>query len=121
MATYVYETIPKNAKQKPRRFEVEQKMSDPPVSVCPKCKAKKVERLISRTSFQLKGGGWYGDLYASSKPGSSKGADKASSAESSTSSSDATTPSSAASSGDGGGSGTGGSKGSKKGKKSKAA
>ena len=28
MATYIYETIPKNSKQKPRRFEVEQKMSD---------------------------------------------------------------------------------------------
>jgi predicted nucleic acid-binding Zn ribbon protein len=29
MATYIYETIPKHSKQKPRRFEVEQKMSDP--------------------------------------------------------------------------------------------
>ena len=29
MATYIYETIPKNSKQKPRRFEVEQRMSDP--------------------------------------------------------------------------------------------
>ena len=28
MATYIYETIPKTSKQKPRRFEVEQKMSD---------------------------------------------------------------------------------------------
>ena len=28
MATYIYETIPKNSKQKPRRFEVEQKMSE---------------------------------------------------------------------------------------------
>ena len=36
MATYVYETIPKNAKEKPRRFEVEQKMSDPPLKVDPK-------------------------------------------------------------------------------------
>ena len=36
--------------------------------VCPKCKARKVERLISHTSFQLKGGGWYGDLYASKRP-----------------------------------------------------
>lgn len=31
MATYVYETIPKNPRQKPRQFEVEQKMSDPPL------------------------------------------------------------------------------------------
>lgn len=31
MATYVYETVPKDPKAKPRRFEVEQKMSDPPL------------------------------------------------------------------------------------------
>jgi predicted nucleic acid-binding Zn ribbon protein len=29
MATYIYETIPQKKGQKPRRFEVEQKMSDP--------------------------------------------------------------------------------------------
>lgn len=102
-------------------FEEWQKISDPPVSVCPKCKAKKVERLISRTSFQLKGGGWYGDLYASSKPGSSKGADKASSSESSSSTPESSSGAGTGSSGEGGGSGSSGSKGSKKGKKSKAA
>lgn len=35
MATYIYETIPKNPKQKPRRFEVEQKMSDPALTKDP--------------------------------------------------------------------------------------
>ncbi len=35
MATYIYETIPKNSKQKPRRFEVEQKMSDPALTKDP--------------------------------------------------------------------------------------
>lgn len=50
------------------KFEEWQKMSDPPVRTCPKCKKKKVEKLISQTAFQLKGGGWYSDLYASSKP-----------------------------------------------------
>ena len=35
MATYVYETIPSNPKQRPRRFEVEQKMSDPPLKKDP--------------------------------------------------------------------------------------
>ena len=50
-------------------FEEWQKMSDAPVRTCPKCKKKKVERLISRTAFQLKGSGWYADLYSSSKPG----------------------------------------------------
>jgi predicted nucleic acid-binding Zn ribbon protein len=29
MATYIYETIPQKKGQKPRRLEVEQKMSDP--------------------------------------------------------------------------------------------
>jgi putative FmdB family regulatory protein len=53
------------------RFEEWQKMSDPPVRTCPKCKTKKVEKLISQTSFTLKGGGWYSDLYGSSKPGAS--------------------------------------------------
>src|SRR5436309_3217287 len=49
-------------------FEEWQKMSDPPVRTCPKCKKKKVEKLISHTSFSLKGGGWYKDLYTSAKP-----------------------------------------------------
>lgn len=52
-------------------FEEWQKINDAPVRICPKCKKRKVERLISQTSFQLRGGGWYGDLYASKKPPSS--------------------------------------------------
>ena len=51
------------------RFEEWQKMSDKPIRVCPKCKSRKVEKLISQTSFSLKGGGWYSDLYAGPKPG----------------------------------------------------
>ncbi len=35
MATYVYETIPNKKGLKPRRFEVEQKMSDPPLTKDP--------------------------------------------------------------------------------------
>ncbi|HVZ71905.1 MAG TPA: zinc ribbon domain-containing protein [Polyangia bacterium] len=66
------------------RFEEWQKMSDPPVTVCPKCKKKKVEKLISATTFTLKGGGWYSDLYGSAKPGDSK---KSSGGDSSASSS----------------------------------
>ena len=61
------------------RFEEWQKMSDPPVRTCPKCKAKKVEKLISQTSFTLKGGGWYSDLYAGPKPGASSKSDSSSS------------------------------------------
>lgn len=36
MATYVYETVPSNPRVRPRRFEVEQKMSDPPLKKDPK-------------------------------------------------------------------------------------
>lgn len=46
MATYVYETIPKNPKAKPRRFEVEQRMSDAPLKVDPKT-GLPVRRVIS--------------------------------------------------------------------------
>jgi len=35
MATYVYETIPQKRTGVPRRFEVQQKMSDPPLKVDP--------------------------------------------------------------------------------------
>jgi putative FmdB family regulatory protein len=55
------------------QFEEWQKMSDKPIRTCPKCKAKKVEKLISHTSFTLKGGGWYSDLYAGPKPGAKSG------------------------------------------------
>jgi putative FmdB family regulatory protein len=51
-------------------FEAEQRISDDPIRTCPKCRARKVKRLISRTSFVLKGSGWYSDLYAS--PGAKK-------------------------------------------------
>ncbi|MDB6032215.1 MAG: conserved hypothetical cytosolic protein [Verrucomicrobiales bacterium] len=46
MATYVYETIPKSPKALPRRFEVEQKMSDPALKVDPQS-GLPVRRVIS--------------------------------------------------------------------------
>ena len=52
-------------------FEREQRITEDPVKTCPSCKARKVRRLISRTAFVLKGGGWYSDLYSSSKPSES--------------------------------------------------
>ena len=54
-------------------FERSQRITEDPVKTCPSCKAKKVRRLISRTAFVLKGGGWYSDLYSSSKPGADAG------------------------------------------------
>jgi putative FmdB family regulatory protein len=44
-------------------FEEMQRITDPPIAKCPKCK-RKVRRLISQTSFQLKGSGWYVTDYA---------------------------------------------------------
>jgi putative FmdB family regulatory protein len=60
-------------------FEREQRITEDPVRICPSCKARKARRLISRTSFVLKGSGWYSDLYSSpgSKPDAQKeGSDK---------------------------------------------
>lgn len=50
-----------------KEFEVEQRITDDPLKRCPNCRSPKVKRLISRTSFVLKGGGWYSDLYSSPK------------------------------------------------------
>src|SRR5262249_17724680 len=44
-------------------FEQTQRISDPPLDRCPTCR-RKVRRLISHTSFQLKGSGWYVTDYA---------------------------------------------------------
>ncbi len=50
-----------------RLTEVMQKVSDPPPAACPECGGGRMAKLVSRTSFQLKGGGWYSDLYSSPK------------------------------------------------------
>src|SRR5438067_5211102 len=54
-----------------REFEYQQRMADPDKTVCEACGGE-LERLISRTAFQLKGSGWYKDLYSSSKPAEAK-------------------------------------------------
>jgi putative FmdB family regulatory protein len=68
-------------------FEAEQRITDPPVKTCPECRGRKVRRLISRTSFVLKGSGWYSDLYSSkgarSEKDSGKGDDSGGAAKSS--------------------------------------
>jgi putative FmdB family regulatory protein len=58
-------------------FEREQRISDKPVKKCPACGAPQAKRLISRTSFVLMGGGWYGDLYSSTPPKKSETASDA--------------------------------------------
>jgi putative FmdB family regulatory protein len=79
-------------------FEREQRITEDPIKTCPKCKAPKARRLISATSFVLKGGGWYSDLYSS---GSAKKAEKSGSESSSTSESKGDSGKAASSSSDG--------------------
>lgn len=67
------------------RFDEIQKFSDPPLTACPKCAAQNVKKLISNTSFVLKGGGWYKDHYGL-KGGGGGGSDSSSSTPSSGSS-----------------------------------
>ncbi len=86
-----------------REFEYQQRMADPEKTVCEACGGK-LDRLISRTAFSLKGGGWYKDLYSSSKPEAAQkaeGGDKPSGGDA------PATPAAAApsSGGDGGGGG----------------
>jgi putative FmdB family regulatory protein len=54
-------------------FEEMQRITDPPLTKCPRCR-RKVRRLISSTSFQLKGSGWYVTDYA--RAGSNNRSDK---------------------------------------------
>jgi putative FmdB family regulatory protein len=68
-------------------FEEMQRITDPALERCPRCR-RKVRRLISSTSFQLKGSGWYVTDYARSgssgtpKKDSDTASDKSSDAKS---------------------------------------
>ena len=55
-------------------FEQSQRITDPALTKCPTCR-RKVRRLISSTSFQLKGTGWYVTDYARSGGKGGKSAD----------------------------------------------
>ena len=48
--------------------EVLQKISDPPITKCEKCRGK-MKKLISQSTFHLKGSGWYVTDYASKSGG----------------------------------------------------
>ncbi|HXV59405.1 MAG TPA: FmdB family zinc ribbon protein [Vicinamibacteria bacterium] len=77
MPIYEYE-----CKKCGHRFESIQKVSDPPLNRCVKCKGK-AERLVSSPAIQFKGSGWYVTDYARTNKAS--GDSKASEAEESTS------------------------------------
>lgn len=61
-------------------FEVTQRITENPLRKCPTCKGK-VERIVSRTSFILKGSGWYATDYA--KSGTGRKSDSSTSADTS--------------------------------------
>jgi putative FmdB family regulatory protein len=65
MPTYEYECTNGHV------FEVEQSITAEPLKRCKVCRAK-VQRLISRSHFILKGSGWYADGYGSKKSSSSE-------------------------------------------------
>ena len=78
-------------------FEAFQKITDEPLSQCKFCQGK-VEKLISQSSFQLKGSGWYLTDYArrnssgpSDKPKSSSTSEKAAETKTSAETSSAST------------------------------
>lgn len=60
-------------------FEEMQRITDPALERCPRCR-RKVRRLMSATSFHLKGSGWYVTDYA--RAGTANGAKKESGAAS---------------------------------------
>jgi len=93
-------------------FEVSQRITEDPLKKCPTCKGK-VRRLISNTSFMLKGSGWYATDYGRSKsssttdstngPGNGKsGSESASSSASSEKSSEKSSSSSSSDKASGG-------------------
>jgi putative FmdB family regulatory protein len=82
--------------QKCGTFETSQKITDKALTKCPTCKGK-VRKLISNTSFQLKGTGWYITDYA--RKGKTDGPNSESTSKSETKS-ESKTDSSSKSSGD---------------------
>ena len=73
-------------------WEEVQKISEDALTECPKCHQSTAKRQISGGNFILKGGGWYADLYSSTKKSSgsseSKGESKSESSSSESKSSE---------------------------------
>ncbi|MBX7081328.1 MAG: zinc ribbon domain-containing protein [Nannocystaceae bacterium] len=61
-----------------------ERFSDPPKATCDACGGP-LARLLTPTAFHLKGGGWYKDGYASSKPGGGDGGSSSSASSTATS------------------------------------
>lgn len=81
-----------------KTIDVLQKVSDPTPEACTACGAQgTLSKVVSRSSFVLKGGGWYADLYGSSKKDGGSSSSSSSSSSSAPSSSSSSTSSSSAS------------------------
>ena len=52
-----------------------QKLSDPPLTVCPNCGKPTFSKMVTAAGFQLKGGGWYVTDFKNSAKPSAKAAD----------------------------------------------
>ncbi len=50
------------------KFEQLQKITDTPLQTCPNCEQVSLVKLVSNTSFQLKGSGWYVTDFKNPKP-----------------------------------------------------
>ena len=83
-----------------KHIEKIQKFSDPEITICPHCSGT-LERVLTAPAVSFKGGGWYADLYSSSKKpatGASSAGTSTSSSSSEGSSTTAAAPAAAASS-----------------------
>ncbi len=93
-----------------KTFEVIQRVDDRPLRKCGDCSGK-LEKLVSRAAFQLKGGGWYAEGYgkdASKKPEKDAPSKTASTTESKSAKGDAKQGSPASATGKTGKTGKGG-------------
>ena len=59
-------------------FEELRRIDDRSRPACPSCGGRRTRRLVSRSSFQLKGGGWYKDLYSSPRRSGARSGESAS-------------------------------------------
>ena len=72
-------------------WEANQRISEAPLTECPKCHEQTAQRLISGGNFILKGGGWYSDLYSSTPKKSEPTKSETKSSDTSSSSTTTTT------------------------------
>jgi putative FmdB family regulatory protein len=82
-----------------KQFEAFQGISDPELKSCKFCKGK-VHKMVSLSSFSLKGSGWYVTDYKGKKPGTTAKKEKTQTSDSSSSETKETTKTETAKTGD---------------------